>query len=329
MAETEIQWTATQGPDGTWHKGYSHNSWIGCSEVPNREDPGGPSECDSCYARRGSARLAAAHRLQLWPAHPGGPSDRLITSRAYMRKPLGWARLARKLGVRLKVFGGSYNDFGEQRADLVARREEYGQLILQTPELDWLLLTKRPETLAAVLPRCWGGRFPPNVWLGVTVGVIGSRYRLDALRALPRPAVTWVSMEPLLEDVASVVSLGGVDWVILGGESGPRARPVHLDWLRRGIDACRAAGAAPYVKQLGHRVIGEPLVRQLNDAGPAYYVGRWILAGGTEWVPALIGERSWQRPANAIGWVPVDSHGGNPSEWPEDLRVREYPRVAA
>lgn len=134
MAETTIEWTATRGPDGTMHKGFTHNAWIGCEEVdPDPEHPGGPSECDNCYARRGSARLGAQHHLQLWPKEPGGPSDRFFTGADYQKRPYAWNRKAAKLGVRLKVFAASYSDVAEDREDLVERRTQLGRTILETP----------------------------------------------------------------------------------------------------------------------------------------------------------------------------------------------------
>lgn len=269
-----------------------------------------------------------------------------ITSEAYWRKPLGWDRRAEKLGTRLKVFCASFADVFEDRDDLTDVRDRLGDLVLRTPHLDWLLLTKRPENIEHLAPRCWSRLdFPANVWLGTTMGVRASRTRLTALLRGPRATVKFVSAEPLLDDVVDALTApmcpecfsfeankwghcdncdatmltglalnrqyGGIDWLIVGGESGSRARPFNIRWARDLVRACRLYGAAPFVKQLGSHV-------------------RWdgISMPGQHWPTSMLSEQdAW--PAldqDAPFRVRLkDGHGGDPSEWPDDLKVREYP----
>lgn len=304
---TGIQWTATQAPDGTWVEGATFNGWIGCEHVS--------AECDHCYAESGSKRLAAAHRLTLW----GEGSSRFVTSDTYWRKPLTWNRKAERLGVRIKVFCASYADVFEDRPELVPLRNKLGLLIDDTPHLDWLLLTKRPENIARLWPQHWSnlGVVPPNVWLGTTVGTCGSLHRVDELRRAPRSVVKFLSCEPLLDDFSGLLDLGGIDWLIVGGESGGGARPMHRQWAERFLARGQRARVPVFMKQMGRWVLGD-------DAG--FRVNHWLLADGRGFCPPLIGPNAYTRPADAVGFSLWDSHGGIPTEWPEALRVREFPR---
>ena len=139
------------------------------------------------------------------------------------------------------------------------------RLIDQTPNLDWLLLTKRPENIERMMPPyrdthcdhkryscadvgCRGG-VRPNVWLGASVENRKAAERIKVLRGIPA-AVRFLSVEPLLEDLGTI-DLTGIDWVIVGGESGHGARPMHPDWARSLRDQCRAANVAFFFKQWG------------------------------------------------------------------------------
>lgn len=160
--------------------------------------------------------------------------------------------------------------------------------------------------------------FPlPNVWLGVSAeDQARADERIPVLLETPA-AVRFVSAEPLLGPIelpaASSQQPAALDWVIVGGESGKGARACDLAWLRSIRDQCQSAGVPVFVKQLGARIHGP-------DAPP--FVRSWILEDGvSEWVPGIRGTR----PLNAIGFRLHDRHGGNPEEWPEDLRVREMP----
>lgn len=342
MAETTIEWTATRGPDGVLHPGFTMNGWIGCEEVS--------PECDNCYARQGSRRLAAAHGLTLWPGEPGGASDRFFTGDDYWRKPFAWARKAAALGVRLKVFAFSFGDVFERRLDLIEPRNRLMRVIEATPQLDWLLLTKRPENMVELAHPVWPGAWPANVWAGATVGVSKSLERVAHLQKVPA-RLRFLSMEPLLEDVSldgvfgleegsawrecvcaeidpsdrpcltcdgrrSLGERSGIHWVICGGESGAigKARPLDLHAVRRLRDACKGAGVPFFTKQMGHWLKGDPT---------GFRVDNWRLTDGRVWVPGH-GEGFRTRP-DAEFFSLYDKHGGDMGEWPEAYRVREQP----
>jgi protein gp37 len=151
-------------------------------------------------------------------------------------------------------------------------------------------------------------RWPlPNVWLGVSVEGPGYRERIDELRKVPA-AVRFLSIEPLLEDVGEL-DLTGIGWVIVGGESGRKARPFDVAWARRIVEQCKAAGVPVFVKQLGARPTDGhlPIVLDVEHDGISGVCG-----GGA--VP--------------LGLSLRDPKGGDPSEWPADLRIREFPEVS-
>lgn len=233
---------------------HTFNPWIGCSKVS--------PACDHCYAESGSKRLAAQHGLKLWEG------DRFMTSEAYWKQPAMWNRKAIAAGERRRVFCASFADVFEDRTELVPRRERLAKLIEATPYLDWLLLTKRPENMIRLSPLSWGHRWPLNVWAGTTCeDQAHAEQRVPALLNVPA-SIRFISYEPALGPVdlrklrddeigATWNALGpaGLDWVIVGGESGPRARPFDLAWARSIVDSCRASGVAPFVKQLGSRPV--------------------------------------------------------------------------
>jgi len=134
------------------------------------------------------------------------------------------------------------------------------------------------------------GQWPTsNVWLGVSVENQDALARIDALKDTPA-AVRFVSFEPLLEDLGAVL-LDGIQWAILGGESGPRARRCEVRWIRSLSRQCREQGVACFVKQLGAR----PVFNEQTEHA--------------EWLFTEI----------------KSSKGGDMAEWPADLRVREFP----
>jgi protein gp37 len=223
MAEqTHIEWTD-----------HTFNPWWGCTKV----DPA----CDHCYA------ADMAHRVgwDVW----GRGTPRRRMSAAYWRQPYKWDRQAAVDGVRRKVFCASMADVfdaevpDEWRADL-------WQVIRDTPHLDWLLLTKRPNLIRRYLPADWGPQGWAHVWLGTTVGWQAGAWRADQLRATPA-AVRFLSCEPLLGPLA--LDLDGIQWLIAGGESGPHYRPLDLAWVRSLRDQCQTAGVAFFFKQVGGR----------------------------------------------------------------------------
>jgi protein gp37 len=239
MGKTSIEWTD-----------FSFNAWLGCTRVS--------PECDNCYADRGSRRLAAQHGLKLWDEG----SSRYFTGASYWDQLPAWNRKAERAGVRARVFCASYSDVGEDRPELVAPRERLCLGAEALPWLDFLFLTKRPENLVRLVPASWRHGWPPNVWAGTTVGVSASLGRLEALRAIPA-AVRFVSAEPLIEPIYP--NLAGVHWLIVGGESGPKARPFHLHWARQLRDRCRDERVAFFFKQAGANAYDGPNRLRLLD----------------------------------------------------------------
>lgn len=271
------------------------NPWWGCTRV----SPG----CEHCYAET----LATVRRkLDVW----GVDANRKPMSDAYWRDPVKWNRKAEAEGVRRRVFCASMADVFELPPDrneqahavMDQARGRLWKLIEETPWLDWLLLTKRPQNVDDLQP--WGADWPRNVWLGVTAeDQKRADERVPILLKL-RARTRFVSHEPALERVDFSRWLGpdGIHWVITGGESGSKARPYFLNWAADIIQQCRSAGAAPFVKQLGARpyLEGQGL---LDDDDPC-----------------------------AVDLVRValnDAKGGDLSEWPEELRVQEFPRSAS
>jgi protein gp37 len=226
--KTEIQWTD-----------HTFNPWWGCLEV----SPG----CDHCYARTLSER---------WHRAPWGPprtTDRVVTSDAYWRSPLGWNRAAAAEGRRHRVFCASMADVFEYHSQLDAIRSRLWELIEATPWLDWQLLTKRPMNLRRMLPAIWLAQPRPNVWVGTSVeDQVRADLRIPHLVAVPA-IVHFLSCEPLLGPVDLTPWLGELDWIITGGESGPRHRPMDVDWVRDLRDQCESAGVALFHKQNGGR----------------------------------------------------------------------------
>lgn len=284
-ADSKIQWTD-----------HTFNPWWGCARV----SPG----CERCYAEAFAKRVGRAK----W----GVNEERVVTSDKNWREPLKWNAAAEKAGVRARVFCASMADVFEDKPELVHWREGLWDLIEKTPHLDWLLLTKRPQNVADLVP--WCTTWPKNVWLGTTVeDQKRADERIPELLKLPA-AVRFLSCEPLLgpltfrprcetmaEKLAAMDSgdasrpamLDGIDWVIVGGESGSRSRIFDAAWARSIVDDCRAAKVAVFVKQYGAMPID---------------------SDGDGLLPLKLVDRR---------------KGGDMSEWAEDLRVREFPRSAA
>lgn len=188
--------------------------------------------------------------MHLW----GARSERRFFSDAHWREPPRWNAEAVARGERRRVFCASMADIFEPRSDLDPWRSRLWTLIEATPGLDWLLLTKRPDQVRPKIP--WGRHWPENVWLGTT-----AENQLWANRRIPllleqAAVVRFVSCEPLLGAVDLSPWLTsrrrrGVDWVIVGGESGHNARPMHPQWATAIRDQCTAAGVAFHFKQWG------------------------------------------------------------------------------
>ncbi len=228
------------------------------------------------------------------------------------------------------------------------------RLIDSTPNLDWLLLTKRPENIRRMVHDSWTEKAPghvsqndgdgrrwkrrDNVWLGTSIACQedADRNIPELLKCRDLAAKLFVSIEPLVGPVdltrldngggerydalrGEVRTVGGnkfrasdrdpIDWVIVGGESGPNARPCDVAWIRSIVQQCQSVGVPVFVKQLGERCVIESAGGDV--ANTAYRASGWVSQTGTAY------HAGWFRGA--------DRKGGDPAEWPEDLRVREVP----
>lgn len=293
-ANTKIQWTD-----------FTFNPWIGCTKVH--------AGCTNCYAEDQNKRWA--YNGGTW----GKGTPRKVTSAANWKQPLKWARDAAKAGERRRVFCASLADVLDEEAPPEAQQALW-ELIRATafhccdacPKcggepptcggLDWLLLTKRPERWELVPEDV-----RPLVWLGTSIADQKTADEwVPRLMAAGKPtefAVRFVSLEPQIGpvDLAPWLDadwdLGGValDWVIVGGESGPRARPFDIGWARSVVSQCHKAGVPCFVKQLGAVSIDSET--------------------GTDC------RNDWDSPIR-------DPKGGDWDEWPARLRVRQFPEVS-
>jgi protein gp37 len=266
MAEqTEISWT-----DATF------NPWMGCVNVS--------PACEHCYAEE---LVTGSMGLPVW----GKDAPRKRTSATYWTQPYYWNRDAQKEGKRQRVFCGSLCDVMEDRRDLDPIRSDLYGLIERTPWLDWLLLTKRPQNFTRFLSEAWRVNPPSNIWGMTTVESSEYLWRIEAMRALPF-AIHGLSIEPLLEDMPTLGDhLDGIEWVIVGGESGPGARPMHPDWARRIRDICLDRQIPFHFKQWGEWSPNAPEVAReqyrFGDGLVMHRVGKHAagrLLDGREWL---------------------------------------------
>lgn len=272
MKDSKIQWCD-----------HTLNFWWGCLKV----SPG----CEHCYAERDSKR---------WGRNIWGPAQ--TTPRWRTKGPwkevLKWDKAAEAEGVRKRVFCQSMSDFFEDHPQLDEWRKEAFEILESLQWLDVQLLTKRPENVLRMVPERWRSDWPDHVWLGTSVE--NQEYadkRIPELLKIDAP-VLFLSCEPLLGSVdlaqwlwPEFVGFGTrhPDWVIIGGESGPKARLFHLWWAWDLIRQCRGANIPVFIKQIG----SNPWFGDFGD---------------------------YSRKIN-------DPKGGNPGEWPERLRVREFPKT--
>ena len=219
---------------------HTFNPWWGCVNVS--------PACKHCYAES----LAKRFGHNVW----GAESDRRLLSDTNWAQPLKWNAVAQAAGQRARVFCASMADVFEDRRDLDSERLRLWALIEATPWLDWLLLTKRPEAVGRLAP--WSDIWPNNVWLGTTVeDQRRAVERLPILTAIPA-AVRFISAEPLLGKLDLAPWLGGLDWVIAGGESGGKARPTNPAWFKALNKQCQEANVAFHFKQWGDWAPAEP-----------------------------------------------------------------------
>lgn len=258
--KTGIQWT-----DATF------NPWWGCEKIS--------PACAHCYAERD----ATTYRQNgLW----GPGSARRFFSEKHWGEPLKWNKRAAAAGKPFLVFCASMADVFEDRRDLDGPRSALFDLIEQTPALTWQLLTKRPENITRLAPESWRQAWPRNAWALTTVeNQEQAEKRIPELLRVPS-IIHGISAEPLLGRMQlkpewielepqafgnGVKTFPRVDWVIVGGESGPDARPMHPVWARDLRDQCQAADVSFFFKQWGEwaPLDGEEWARRgLGDVEP-------------------------------------------------------------
>ena len=222
-ANSKIEWTT-----------HTFNPWWGCTKVSEA--------CKHCYAESWAKRVGK----QVW----GPGAERRTFGDEHWRQPIRWNAQATVGNERPRVFCASMADVFEDRDDLDPLRSRLWDIIDATPNLDWLLLTKRPGN---VLDRVrWGDNWPSNVWLGTTVELQKrAEELLPDLAAIPAK-VRFISAEPLLGPLEIRIWLGTtIDWVITGGESGPKARPATPEWFRSLHIQCMEKEVPFHFKQWG------------------------------------------------------------------------------
>ena len=224
---------------------HTFNPWWGCEKVS--------PACDRCYADSTSARYG----FKIW----GADAPRRTFTDHHWELPNRWNAAAKNSRETRRVFCGSMCDVMEDRPDLNAIRPRLHNLIFDTPDLTWLLLTKRPENFVKFLPRGGDGISFPNAIGMTTVESEEYLWRVDRLLSTPF-ALRGLSMEPLLGPVniepyicrdyrdGTAAELPKIHWVIVGTESGSGARPMQDDWARTIRDRCQEAGVAFFMKQM-------------------------------------------------------------------------------
>jgi protein gp37 len=211
---------------------HTFNPWWGCVKVS--------PACSNCYAETWAKRVGQ----NLW----GSEAPRRFFSDQHWKSPIAWNRECEKDGIRRRVFCASMADVFEKRSDLDASRERLWELISKTPLLDWLLLSKRPEEILSHVP--WGSDWPANVWIGATIESQEWAHRAESLVQIPAK-IRFLSCEPLVGPLDLSPWLDRIHWVIVGGESGARARPLNPEWIHSLLKQAEAAKTVFHFKQWG------------------------------------------------------------------------------
>jgi protein gp37 len=226
MAETTIEWT-----DATW------NPVAGCTILT--------AGCTNCYAMRMAARLEAMGQEKYAGLTRKSGGRAKWTGKLYLdwkslSIPATWTKPRR-------VFVNSMSDLfhGDVPMEFI---EAVWRVMEETPRHTYQILTKRPDRMKEIVPAL---RKLPNVWLGTSVEDGRVLHRIDEMRQVPA-AIRFISFEPLIGSVSGA-DLRGVHWAIVGGESGPHARPMDPAWVDEIERMCRVAGAAFFFKQWGGR----------------------------------------------------------------------------
>lgn len=328
---------------------HTFNPWEGCAKV----SPG----CKNCYADSQHQLHHSSLKAQQGTCW-GVNAPRLGKSADNWKKPLKWNREAQAAGIRARVFCASMADVFEGQSaasrlfigqtaqvpcgngktrtvtfiDMAVERLRLLRLIYDTPHLDWLLLTKRPENIVPALCAAvdlvesqedensmspfllwltgWAvfDKAPANVWLGTSVeNQEQADIRVPQLLAAPA-ALRFLSCEPLLGPVNLNVDLRwalGINWVIVGGESGPRARAMHPVWARNIQMWCQAAGVPFLFKQWGEYKPFSPVETKPDGIGARGRTDWYNWPGG--YVSIKLGKHEAGRELDGRTWdeVPI------------------------
>lgn len=213
MKTTKIEWT-----DKTW------NPITGCTKYS--------AGCAHCYAETMSRRLHAMGVAKYQREFE------LTLHEDNLQEPLSWRKAH-------NIFVCSMSDLFHEKVPFEFI-DKVMATIRQTPQHRYQILTKRAERMAEYFET---RAVPENVWVGVTVEAESSKQRIDCLRQIPA-SVHFLSCEPLLESLGRI-GLKGIEWVIVGGESGPQARPMKEEWVLDIMQQCERQGAAFFFKQWG------------------------------------------------------------------------------
>jgi protein gp37 len=289
MAEqTGIEWTD-----------HTANFWWGCMKV----SPG----CAHCYAET----LSKRYGRDIWG--PAATTERWRTKGPW-RDILRWDDKAGADGVRRRVFVQSMSDFFEEHPQLDEWRAEACAILAGLKHLDVQLLTKRPENVRRMVPAAWLRAWPAHIWMGTSIeNQEQADKRISELLRIPAN-VRFLSAEPLLGpvDLAAAGALWadlnghiirnvishGINWVIAGGESGPKARPMHPTWVRSLRDQCQAAGVPFFYKQIGEWTTEYP---GLGRHGQTYQHGMTFYKVGKHRAGRLLDGREWNEyPATGV-----------------------------
>lgn len=244
---TGIEWT-----NATW------NPMVGCSVHT--------AGCTNCYAMKQAAVIPAKHYEGVIQVKNGNP---VWTGRLNQSPPhiLNKPRTIKKPSM---IFVNSMSDFFHENMKLEWQLDAI-KVMEDTPQHVYQILTKRPENIMKFV-ESYGFAFPDNVWVGATMERHDYRHRIDLLREVPA-RVRFLSIEPLVGDPGTL-DLSGIHWVIVGGESGPGARPMQLEWVLSTRDQSVAQGVPYFFKQWGipqnnpiFKSGGSKAVNQLDPVG--------------------------------------------------------------
>lgn len=219
--------------------GWTHHTFNpvwGCIEVDE--------ECTFCYAKTLSHRWG----FDVWGSAKN--TERRTFGDKHWNEPLKWNKEAELEKAIKRVFCGSMCDIMEDHTVYETIRPKLFELIRNTVNLNWLLLTKRPENFNKYFPPAFSFS-RKNVWCGTSVGYNGSKQRIEDLKKVPAN-IRFLSCEPLLDNlILTKEDLKGIHWVIVGGESGAKHRACELKWIEDIVNVCHKNNVPVFVKQMG------------------------------------------------------------------------------